>query len=45
MQGMSSDVPEVSSVLGMLPTLGNCKEPLDAQAVGTMLMRYAGHER
>jgi hypothetical protein len=28
MQGMSSDVPEVRSVLGMLPRLFSCKEPL-----------------
>jgi hypothetical protein len=25
MQGMSSDVPEVRSVLGMLPVLGSCR--------------------
>jgi hypothetical protein len=42
MQGMS-DVPEVRSVLGMLPALlGSCREPLDAQAVGNMLYGMQG---
>jgi hypothetical protein len=32
MQGMSSDVPEVRSVLGMLPALsGSCREPWNIQ--------------
>jgi Pyruvate/2-oxoacid:ferredoxin oxidoreductase delta subunit len=42
MQGMS-DVPEVRSVLGMLPDcLGSCREPLEAQAVGNMLYGMQG---
>jgi hypothetical protein len=44
MQGMSSDVPEVRSVLGMLPRLFSCKEPLKGQTV-EYAVRNAGHEQ